>query len=98
MNYKRFALPLVGLIFLSMATACAPAPNSWLLGNEYVGERSVMYILVPKEESLEAKVVKVATGVAQPNVPDFHIRVCNVTATGAEEECNQTLVLQNVQP
>jgi hypothetical protein len=91
---KKFGLLLAATAVL--LSSCATSPDAYLVGNEYVGERSVMYLIVPQQKSIEEKVVTAAVGVQQGNLLDFHVRICDVKENGSEGACKQTLVLENV--
>ena len=87
--YKTIALLIFSFVCLA-ASGCVPVSSRILVSQDYVGDRSVQYLMQktgrevgPEEEKVE--------------LFNFYTRVCNITDDGKESDCKETLILRNVQ-
>jgi hypothetical protein len=81
---------------LLLATAClavsgCSAPTRMLVSQDFVGERSVQYLM--------QKTVTIGSAKSKNKTQlyNFFTRICSVSQEGKQEDCVDTLILENVQ-
>ena len=87
-------LPLAGLVLL-LAPACATPTTQTLVEADFVGDKTVKYMLLePGRTRAEA----VVDATAETTVKQFHfsIRVCDIGSHGEETNCKDSIVLERV--
>ena len=78
------------LACIMMSGCMMSAPNRILVSQDYVGERSVQYLMQKTGKT---------TGKEEDKVElfNFYARICTITENGKESDCKDTLILRNVQ-
>lgn len=75
------------LILVAASAGCA-GPTQVLVSQRYAGERVARYTIEPTGQSTEA------TGALY----NLRVRLCGVEGNGSDTQCQDSMVLENVQP
>jgi hypothetical protein len=89
-------LGCVGLVLCVLGAACA-APKI-LTQHQYVGQRSVKYMLQRAGPQTGDVAKTLITRKSEPEKFHFWVRVCSVDKNGDEQSCRDTLVVEYVLP
>ncbi|MCX7943038.1 MAG: hypothetical protein N2746_00810 [Deltaproteobacteria bacterium] len=79
------------LIIISLfAVSCAP--KKVLIANEFMGEnKTAKLLMLPRTDT-------VSSGKENVRLFNYYLRICNLTPDNKEENCKDTLILENVNP
>lgn len=87
MRHIIIAILFIGLLFM---VSCAP--KKVLIANEYMGDnKTAKLLMLPTSKSVGSDKNKV-------KLYDYYIRICTLNQENKEENCKDTLILENVNP
>lgn len=80
------------LMFVILLVMVSCAPKKVLIANEYMGEnKTAKLLMLPKAQTVGSDKDKV-------RLFDYYIRICTLNQENKEENCKDTLILENVNP
>ncbi len=83
---------LILAILTAALFAVSCAPKKVLIANEYMGEnKTAKLLMLPKAQTVGSDKNKV-------RLFDYYIRICTLNQANKEENCKDTLILENVNP
>ncbi len=96
-NARQLVVGLASATFLVLvASACATPPTHTMVDADFVGDRTVKYMLLDPGRSGTAAVVDAATEEDLPAEFHFSVRICDIGDDRGETNCEDSIVLRRV--
>lgn len=91
-----FVAIAAGLVVAFFATGCATPPVHTMVDSDFVGDRTVKYMLLDPGQTRAQAVADAATEEDMPATFHFSVRICDIGEDRQEANCNDSVVLREV--